>query len=419
MLTHHLKNQILWSTFVQIIGKGIQLGVTILSLKLVTQALGPSEYGLYGKIAEYALFFSVAANLGIFGNTVRKMSERPKDGELFVNALLLRMGTAFLFFGIGLLWAFLFIDGKDFLLGVLFFMSVLFLDYVTSVCDGMLQANYKMGRATIALILGRLINLGVIVLLIVLNTAPHAPLFFLGPLAGAVVTAGISFLFVGLNLRFVWKWNGELLKLLLFGSIPFGIINILNNLYFRFLPSFFAARTLTEEQFAHYNLSLHFAITASLLSTFLMFSSLPALKRAIKAHERDTVKQVFRKLKHAFLLLGLALVLGGALLGPWALTLLSGEEFILPELWFILPLLLLLASFSYFYDLVLITLFAFEKEIWFLKRECLALGVALLILSSLFLISSPLPVTLIILTSSLAAEATIVVLGLRKIRTLV
>jgi O-antigen/teichoic acid export membrane protein len=87
-------NKIVWSTAVQLLGKGTQIVLGVVGLKLATNALGADEYGLYGKISEYALFFSVAANLGIFGNTVRKMSESPHDGKLFVNALVLRMVTA-------------------------------------------------------------------------------------------------------------------------------------------------------------------------------------------------------------------------------------------------------------------------------------------------------------------------------------
>jgi len=416
MLSRHLKNEILWSTGIQILGKIIQIALGVLSIRLVTQALGAEEYGVYGKISEFALFFSTAANLGIFGNTVRKMSEHPTDGKLFVNALLLRIGTAFIFFLIGGLWAWLFVDGGNFLLGSVFFMSALLLDYVTSVCDGMLQANYWMGRATVALIAGRLMNLAVLKLLIFGGGALSAPFFFLAPLTAAAFTAGLSLFFVHQKLHFVWKLDSALLKMLLLSSLPFGIISVINSLYTRFLPSYFAAQTLTSDQYGSYNLTLHLAATASLLSTFVMFSTLPALKRAIKEHKPDTVKQLLKNTKRAFFLLGTGLVVGGSLLGPWTLQLLSGRDFIKPELWFLLPLLLLLAAISYFYDLVLIVLFAFDQEIWFLKRESLVLGLTLPILSLTYFSTSSTANLWIILSSSLLAETTIVLLGLRKIR---
>ena len=193
----------------------------------------------------------------------------------------------------------------------------------------------------------------------------------------------------------------------------------MNSLYFRFLPSYFAAQVLTNEQYGAYTISLHIAATASLLSTFVMFSTLPALKRALKDRKTDTVKQLLKNTQKIFFFLGTALVLGGSLLGPWAIELLSGKEFIKPELWFVFPLMLLVAAISYFYDLVLIVIFAFEQEIWFLKREGLALSLALLILSFTYFSSSSMINLSLILASSILAESLIVILGLRKIKELV
>lgn len=418
MISHALKNKIVWSTLVQLLGKAAQIVLGTVSIKLVTNALGAEEYGVYGKISEYALFFSVVANLGIFGNTVRKMSESPGDGKLFVNALVLRMVTAGIFFTIGALYAWFWVPSSTFFLGTLFFMSSLFLDYITSVCDGMLQANYKMGRATAALVAGRAANLGLIAMLIYFGAPGSASLFFLGPLTGAVLTAGLSLLFVRLHIPFVWKLDGTMMKMLLLTALPFGIINILNSLYFRFMPSYFVSQALTDAEYGSYNLSLHIASMASLLSTLLMFSSLPTLKQAIEHKETQKIRDLFRTLKRTLLLMAALMVLGGSFVAPTAIKLLSGKDFIIPELWFILPVLLVLAAVSYFYDLILITLFAFEQDLWLLKRE----GIALLVGLSLLLLSLPIQdttwKTLLILCSAIAAESTTTVLGLRKIRNL-
>ncbi|MFA6024322.1 MAG: hypothetical protein WC777_03870 [Candidatus Gracilibacteria bacterium] len=415
MLSHALKNKIVWSTVVQLFGKVAQIVLGIVSIRMVTHALGLEEYGVYGKISEYALFFSVVANLGIFGNTVRKMSESPHDGKLFVNALVLRMGTAGTFFAVGALFAWIWIPNSIFFFGVLFFMSSLFLDYITSVCDGMLQANYKMGRATAALVLGRAASLGLIALLIYLEAPASAPLFFLGPLTGAAVASTLSLLFVRQLIRFEWKLDPALMRMLLLTALPFGIINILNNLYFRFMPSYFISQTLTDAQYGSYNLSLHLASTASLLSTLLMFSSLPALKQAIQHKESKKICDLFRTLKKTLLLMALLMILGGSFVAPTAIELLSGKDFILPELWFLLPLLLILAGVSYFYDLVLITLFAYEQDLWLLKREGLALLVFLIILGLSLPLQDPILKTFLILFSAIAAESTVTLLGLKRI----
>lgn len=415
MITRSIKNKIVWSTSVQLLGKLAQMAIGMASLKLVTNALGAEEYGLYGRISEYALFFSVAINLGIFGNTVRKMSEAPQDGKLFINALSLRLFTAILCFTAATVYAWLAIPEKAFFWGVLFFLCALLLDYVTSVCSAMLQANYLMGRGVAALLAGRIATLGVLLMFITLTAPAKAHLFFCAPLAGAAVTASLSLLFVRFKISFVWKLDFEIMKMLFFTALPFGIINIFNSLYFRFLPSYFMAQVLSSAQYGSYEISLTLAATASLLSTLLMFSTLPTLKQAIQNKETQNIHTLIKTLKKSLAILAVLMVLGGVFIAPHAIILVSGKSFVMPELWFVLPLLLILAAISYFYDLVLITLFAYEQDMWMLKREALALALGL----SLFLLTPLLPSVPIqaawIIFSAIAAESTITLLGLKKL----
>lgn len=99
-----LSRKIIFSTLVQYIGRIAQIVLAALTIKLVTNFLSVNNYGVYATISEYALFFSVAANLGIFATTVRQMSVNPTDGKTFINALYLRIITAVIIFSIGITW---------------------------------------------------------------------------------------------------------------------------------------------------------------------------------------------------------------------------------------------------------------------------------------------------------------------------
>ena len=142
------------------------------------------------------------------------------------------------------------------------------------------------------------------------------------------------------------------MKTLLLSSIPFGLINIVNNLYFRFLPSYFAVKILQNAEYASYNVSLHISSYAALVSTFLMFSILPVLK--------SKPKELLKSAK-ILLALGAILIIFGSLLSTTHKTP-HRKEYFIEKLWFILPMMLILAAVSYLYDLVLINLFAFNQE---------------------------------------------------------
>lgn len=406
--------KVAWSTIVQILGKFIQLGLSVFTVKLVTGFLGAEQYGIYGEIAEYALFFSTAANLGIFGNVVRKMSEDPSDGKLFVNALFLRVVSALIFFAMAYIYAFFFIGNEAFLYGLLFFLASLFLDYITMICDGALQANYLMGRAVSAQIAGRIMNLLIVLVLVNFVGIKESYFFFLAPLAASVVTVILSLLFARMRIKFVWKLDKELVKFLFLTSLPFGIINIINNLYFRFLPSLFAAKALEHAVFASFNISMHIASISALLSTFLMFSTLPVLKQSIEEGHKKRALEIFKTMRKILFAAAGAVVIFGSLLSPFLIKTLTGKEFVVPEFFFVLPLLLLLAGVSYIYDLVLITLFALEKDIWFLKNELIALSLSLVFFGASFFIQDTQVKILLIIIAAIAGETAMAALGLIK-----
>ncbi len=70
---------------------------------------------------------------------------------------------------------------------------------------------------------------------------------------------------------------------------------------------------------------------------------------------------------------------------------------------------LVLAAISYGYDLILITLFAFDKNKWLLSRECIAICIAMIFfLSSLSIDNTQLRIVLVIV-GAMVGEGTMVI----------
>lgn len=413
-----LGKKIAFSTVVQLAGRVVLIFISAVSLKLISNYLGQAGYGVYATIAEYSLFFSVAANLGIFGNTVRMMADSPTSGRIFANTMFLRVLTAgiFLVIAVGYAW----LSGGDnvFVVGTLLYGCALFLDYVTAVCDGMLQANYMMGRATFALVAGKLLNLLLIFAItggFLSGLQVGAAVIFVAVLVGALCTAGLSLYFVLRVIDMSFELDGKLVMDIFWLSLPFGIINILNNLYFRFLPDYFARGAMTDSEFASFNVSYRIAQTLSLFSTFLMFSVLPGFRQYLDNKDWAKAEMLFGRTKAIVAGAGMLLVFGGTLMGPWAIMLLTSKDFISGDLWFMLPMMLILAAVSYGYDMVLIILFSLNRERWFLKMEIVALSIALAIFGISSIIDLHSVQVLLILTGAICAESFMVIAGYQKI----
>ncbi len=415
-----LGRKIAFSTLVQYAGKALQLVLAAVSIKLVSNFLSQSGYGVYAAITEYALFFSTVANLGIFGNVVRIMADRPKDGGVFMNALALRILTAGIFFVLAMVITLVNGNTPAFIFGTALFCSSLFFDYVTSVCDGLLQANYMMGRATLALVTGKIVSLG-LVFFTIRNFYEYPDtegMFFVfgSVLLGSLITAGLSLYFVSKKVEWSWNMNWPMMLKILETSIPFGIINILNSLYFRFLPDFFSHQILDDAHFASFSLSFRIAQVLSLASTFLMFSALPGLSEYIEMGQREKAFQLYRKLRTLLRGAGILLVVVGSLIGPAVLTVLTHAKYNLPEFWFVLPAMLVLAAVSYEYDLVLLTLFAAGEDLWFMKREFFALVVAGVFLGAQLLVPDVNIKMALILLGAISGELFMVLSGAQRVR---
>ncbi len=422
-----LGRKIAFSTIVQYAGKAVQLVISAISLKIISNFLSQDGYGVYASITEYALFFSTVANLGIFGNVVRLMADRPDDGNVFLNALVLRAVTGIFFFAITVAVCILNGSGTMFVVGTALFCSGLFFDFVTSVCDGALQTNYLMGRATVALVAGRIVNLGVLFWMVRhfggLQGAGNGGFDALqqfwvlsATMLGSLLTCGLSLFFVGQKIKLNWQIQSATMLKFFKVSLPYGVIFILNNLYFRFIPDYLAHHFLSDADFGSFNISFRISEVLSLASTFLMFSALPGLTEYIDGDHYDKALKLFKSLQKLLIGAGLVLVVVGSLIGSRVVALLTHEKYNIPQLWFVLPMMLVLAAISYGYDLVFLTLFALDEDVWFLKREFLALLFAGIFFGLTFAASSQTMQMFLIIFGAIVGESTMVVLGFMKIR---
>lgn len=411
-----LGKKIAFSAIVQLIGKILQIILAGISIKLISNFLTQEGYGVYASITEYALFFATVANLGIFGNVIRLMSDRPTDSKIFVHALFVRAITGIFFFALAILICVLNGSSEVFIIGTALFCSALLFDFLTSVCDGMLQANYLMGRATAALLLGRMVQVAVM-FWVVKNVGYMEHFWILGAtLIGSIFTFLMSITLVAQKIKINWELELGTMILFFKRSLPFGIISVINTLYFRFIPDYLANHFLTNASFASFNISFRISQVLSLASTFIMFSALPGLTEYIDGKHYEKAKKLFSSLQKIFLISGLALVFFGSLLGPYTISILTHSKYNIPELSFILPMMLILAAISYGYDLVMLSLFAAGKDIWFMWREFIGLAVSCIFFIASYFIPDMTHKMILILLGAIAGETIMVFLGTFKMR---
>jgi len=226
------KKAIFDNTFWQILIRLITLGLTLVSIKILTNYLGTEGVGKYNTITTYINFFIVFADLGLFAVTVREISQKPeKEKKVMSNVLTIRFWSALVASLVAISIVLLTDYDKEIKFGVIIATGFLFFNLLASVYDMLLQARLKMQFSALAELLSRIIS--IIALVIIVNQRGS----FLW-VASTIALWGIfilvfKYLFASRYLKFAFAHDKAFSNNLMAMAWPLGIVFIVNNLYYK------------------------------------------------------------------------------------------------------------------------------------------------------------------------------------------
>lgn len=226
------KKAIFINTASQVIVRFVTLAFTLVSIKLLTNYLGPSGVGNYNTITTYINFFIVIADLGLFSVTVREISKNPeKEKKIISNVFSIRLLSAIVAVLVAISLVFLTKYERDIKLGVLIASGFVLFNLLSSVYDMILQHRLKMQYSALAEFLSKLITLVALYFIIKFNGS-----FLL--IISTVLVSGIlififKFIFAKKFLDFSPVYDKKIANWILNISWPLGLVFIVNNLFFK------------------------------------------------------------------------------------------------------------------------------------------------------------------------------------------
>lgn len=220
------------NTISQIIGRVLVLAASLISVKLITNYLGPGGTGYYNTVITYLSFFIVLADFGFFAVVVREISKTPeKAREILANIFSIRLVTAILAVAIAIIIAYLTNYPPEIKQGVIIASLFPIFNLAASVFDMLFQARLKMHKVALAEVYSKILALIAVWLVI------YFQLGFYYVLATVSLAAIMGFLFKAIfsrrELIFGFQFNWPLIKKIALMSLPLGIVFIVNNIYFR------------------------------------------------------------------------------------------------------------------------------------------------------------------------------------------
>jgi O-antigen/teichoic acid export membrane protein len=226
------KKAVFDNTFWQIVVRLFTLGLTLVSIKILTNYLGTEGVGKYNTITTYINFFIVFADLGLFAVTVREISQKPeKEKKVMSNVLTIRFWSALAASLVAISIVLSTDYDKEIKFGVIIATGFLFFNLLASVYDMLLQARLKMQYSALAEFLSRIIS--IVALVVIVNQRGS----FLW-VASTIALWGIfilifKYLFASRYLKFAFAYEKAFSKNLMAMAWPLGIVFIVNNLYYK------------------------------------------------------------------------------------------------------------------------------------------------------------------------------------------
>lgn len=295
---------IAYNATIQIIGRIFFLVLSFVNIKLITSYLTPNKFGEYATILTFTGFFTVLIDLGFFTVAIREIAKaKERAEEIMANVLSLRIITAVAATGIAIGFGYAIPKYASLGNGILIAAAAMFVYFLSNVLDVIFHVNLKMQFIALAENVSKLSTLVIVYLAIKLDLGLNGIIgaILFGNLAAIAPRLYFASRMTKLKLAFdfkVWRW---LLRL----ALPFGIVFILNNIYFKIDSQMLYLLSSTYDA-GLYGLAYRIMEATLFVAAFITAAITPTLSRTIETDKKAAGFLVSRTLE---ILLAAALLL--------------------------------------------------------------------------------------------------------------
>lgn len=339
------------NTLVQVIGKIINVFVSLITVAILTRYLGLGGYGNFTLIFAYAGFFSALTDFGLSVVFIREASDTVFEKKLLQSTFFwLKLIFVILTIFLGICFIpflpYTYLVKIGIMIGLLAVSIGSFQGFSTT----LLQAKVRLDIVTLIDIVTKLVTIFLIILFIFFHAS--FLVIILSILIGNSVGLFVSFFFIREFIKFPLEFNPSIARKLFILSLPIGFSSFIALLYFK-IDTFLLSLFKSSAQVGIYSFAYKMLENLLLLWGFYMASVFPLLTK-LKSIDDRKFNYLLRStfiiaICSSVLLLGLSYILA-----PVMIYFLGGIQFnsSLPAfriLIFALPFLFINNCFYYYF----------------------------------------------------------------------
>jgi O-antigen/teichoic acid export membrane protein len=309
----------------------VGVALSLVGIGLIARYLGQEGFGEYSLILAFLYTFNILADLGLYSLMVREISRPGADEKKIAsNIFTIRIIALLIFLGLAIIAIWFFPYTSQVKMGVVIASIAFFFLSASQVLMGIFQKYLRVDKPSLAELIGRLIQLGLVILFIFLDLGLFA-------IFGALIVS--SFLIFLLNFIFARKYIPLTLafdfvfwKKLIKTALPIAVSIVLTLIYFKF-DSIFLSLGFINRSSVHpvadvgiYNIA--YKILEGLIFFPAMFVGLimPLLSK-FAFSKPEKFKKIFQKTLDVLIVFIVPLIIGLLILSLPIVVLIGGKDF--------------------------------------------------------------------------------------------
>jgi len=326
-----LVRRIAYNTVISTGARAIAVALSLVSIGFIARYLGKEGFGSYSLILAFLYTFNILADLGLYSLMVREISRPGADEKKIAsNIFTIRIVALLIFLGGGIILIWFFPYTSQIKLGVIIgSIGFLFLS-ASQILMGVFQKYLRIDKPGLADVIGRLIQLGLVILFIYLDLGFFAILLAL--ITSCLAIFILNWLFAQKYIAINFAFDFSLWKKLLKTALPIAASIVLTLIYFKFDTIFLSLGFINRSSanpvadVGIYNIAYKILEGLIFFPATLTGLIMPLLSKHAFSKPRE-FKKIFQKTLDVLIVFIIPLIIGLLILSLPIVVLVGGKEF--------------------------------------------------------------------------------------------
>jgi O-antigen/teichoic acid export membrane protein len=319
-----IARKIAYNVLVSSISKILSTVLALVSIGFITRYLGKDGFGDYATVLAFLSLFSAISDLGLYQFSTREISRLGANvDEIMGNAFSLRVISSLFIFLCSFVLIMFLPYSQEVKYGVLVIAASFIFSSGYQILNGVFQKNLAMDRVAVSELLGKLVQLGVVILAVKLNLSFSWIIVSL--LFNMIVSFVLVYFWSKKYIKLGFRFDFAYWKRFLSESYPIGVMAIVVFLYFK-MDTILLSFLRSSAEVGVYNVAYKVLENISFFPAMIIGLIFPIISQHIFI-DKQKFFNIANKTFKVFVLLSVPLIVGTLFLSDGLILLIGGAGF--------------------------------------------------------------------------------------------